>query len=349
MRIAAFTSLTWGYLSRGAVLARTLKRVHPDWVLHLLLVDEPDGSADFSGLLSAFDEIVLARDLPIDGFRGWMFKHDVVEACTAVKGAMLCRLLEGGADAVVYLDPDIAVFHPLDTTVRALGHASVVLTPHQVEPSDAASSRDNEMASLKYGIYNLGFLAVRNDPAGHDFARWWDAQLRRECYDEPERGVFTDQKFCDLVPGLFRNVHVDRDPGCNVASWNLARRRLAFTADGDIQSNGYPLKFYHFTKILGAGETMTDRASVNNPAAFELVTWYRREIRSEAAKAGPIPDWGYGRFTNGLDIPKAIRVLYRERPDLMSYFADPFQAGPGSFLEWLGREMPQHLPAAIDR
>ena len=63
------------------------------------------------------DEVIWAGDLPIDPINGWLFKHDVVEACTAVKGPVLLSLLERGAEKVVYLDPDIAVLGPLTPIV----------------------------------------------------------------------------------------------------------------------------------------------------------------------------------------------------------------------------------------
>ena len=40
-------------------------------------------------------------------------------------------------------------------------------------------------------------------------------------YEEAAFGVYTDQRWCDLVPALFDGVKVLRDPGLNVASWNL--------------------------------------------------------------------------------------------------------------------------------
>ena len=137
---------------------------------------------------------------------------------------MLRRLLRTGAKVVIYLDPDIAVFHSLDSVVDKLSDASILLTPHQVKPNILEGSiRDNELTSLKYGVFNLGFLAVRNDETGGSFADWWARRLHFACYDEPQNGLFTDQKWCDLVPGLFDRVLIERDPGCNVASWNSAR------------------------------------------------------------------------------------------------------------------------------
>jgi hypothetical protein len=250
-RVVAYTSCNRSYLPRAYLLAQTLREAHPDWEIQALITDDPLDDAEAAAFEAVFDRLVYAADLGFERFRSWIFKHDVVEACTAVKGRMLRRLLAANYDRVVYFDPDIAVFHRLDTVVDCLETASVVLTPHQLAANDEAFAiTDNELCSLRYGVFNLGFLAVANDAVGRDFADWWDGHLTRACYDEPALGIFTDQKYCDLVPSLFDRVAIVRDPGCNVASWNISRRSLAVTPDGDILVNGSLLKFYHFTKIF---------------------------------------------------------------------------------------------------
>jgi hypothetical protein len=342
--VVAYTSLTFGYLARGAVMARTLRAVHPDWTIIALIVDIRPPGFDDGGLLAEFDQVVYADALGIDRFACWMFKHDVVEACTAVKGRMLCELLDQGAACVIYLDPDIAVFHDLGEVPALLRDASIVLTPHQIAPNDTAMSMaDNELGSLQYGIFNLGFLAVANDATGREFAAWWSAQLLRACYDEPERGVFTDQKYCDLVPGLFEGVHVLRDPGYNVASWNLSRRRLAISPQGGITANGAKLRFFHFTKVFGIGDTMLDRYGGQDLAVIELRHWYRRTVSNAAAGADRPPGWAYDHFRDGPPIPRRARRLFRSRVDLMQHFDDPFATGPDSFHGWLLA----HEPAAL--
>ncbi len=342
MSMCCFTSFTYAYLSRARVLAASVRRAHPSWHLAAVLVDEPPAGEDPAVLAETFDEVLRLPGLGIPRHRSWIFKHDVVEACTAVKGHALLLLLEAH-EAVVYLDPDIALFHPLDALEELLDRASVVLTPHQVTPNESAHAvADNEGTSLQYGIYNLGFLAVRADAAGFAFARWWARQLHRACYDEVERGIFTDQKYCDLAPALFDRVHVHRDPGWNVASWNISRRLLAVDAAGGISAGGRPLCFYHFTKIGGAGDVMTRRYGANNPVVAEVWEWYRRALAAHAVSWVPPGHWAYGRFDNGLPIRKALRVLYRRRADLMAAFPDPFAAENG-FLSWLRQEQPQLL------
>jgi hypothetical protein len=341
--VCCYTSFSYSYLARARILAQTLRRAHPDWAIHAVLVDKPPPGLDAAAALRDFDRVIEADTLQIPRFRAWMFKHDIVEACTAVKGQMLVELLQAGFDKVVYLDPDIAVFNPMDAILRRLDEASVVLTPHQCEPNDTPMAlADNELASMQYGIYNLGFIAVRNDEVGRAFARWWAAQLHRACYSAVERGLFTDQKYCDLVPGLFATVHVERDPGCNVASWNLSRRTLRFV-DGDILVNGSPLKFYHFTKVGGAGDIMTERYARDNTEVFEVWKWYKRRLVATTLPGIPPRFWSYGTFSNGMPIPDAARRLYRTRDDLMAYFDDPFMIEGNSFYHWMEREAPQSL------
>jgi hypothetical protein len=346
MRTVCFTSFTFGYLARARVLAATLRAAHPAWEIVALIVDDPPPALPAEAL-APFDRVVYAETLPIAGFRGWLFKHDLVEACTAVKGTMLARLLAEGAERVVYLDPDTAIFHPLDDLDGALAGASVVLTPHQTEPNtEERMFRDNERTSLRYGIYNLGFISVRNDASGRAFAAWWAELTHRACYDEPANGIFTDQKYCDLAPGLFDGVAILRDPGWNVASWNLSRRRLAVAPDGAILVNGAKLRFYHFTKIGGVGDLMTERYAGDNLEVYELVTWYKRAVARETFPAAEAWPWRFGRFASGEEIPRAARLLWRERADLVAAFADPFAAGPGTYRGWIARERPDLMALA---
>ncbi len=345
MRVCCYTSFTFAYASRALVLAETVRRVHPEWTLVALLVDEPPPDADAAGLLRTFDEVVPAAQLGIPRFANWLFKHDVVEACTAVKGAMMQRLLAGPHDAAIYLDPDIALFSQLEEVEAALASSSIVLTPHQAAPNLAEPAiMDNEMTSLLCGAYNLGFLAVRNDAAGRGFADWWARMLHRACYDDPAAGLFTDQRCMDLVPGLFDGVRILRAPGCNVASWNLSTRRVTIPSDGAIRVNGEMLRFFHFTKANGLGDVMLERYAGDNVEVFELLAWYKRRLAHHGAHPAAALPWRYGHFSNGVPIPRAARLVFRSRADLIAHFDDPFDAdAPESYLGWLRAEHPEML------
>ncbi len=328
-----FTSASFAYLDRVRVLAETLAKHNPNWKLWLCLVDqEPPGFA-FHPEQDGLAGVVRISELGIPNLRTQIFTHDIVELCTLVKGAMLDQMLARGADRVVYLDPDIAVFDTLAHIECLLTQYDVVLTPHQVEPDELPSAiRDNEIGSLKWGVYNLGFLAVAGTLEGRRFARWWRDRLLDHCYDDVPSGLFTDQRWCDLVPAFFDGVHVLRDPGYNVASWNLSRRPITIDENGDIKAAGRPLRFFHFTKVNWVGEAMIERYSGGRVEVFELMHWYRRRLMVHATHGLPKSWWAYGTYADGTPIPHAHRRLYRDRADLREHYPNPFTAGPAAFL-----------------
>lgn len=341
MSICCFTSATFSYLNRARVCAKSLKAQHPDWTFVLLLTDrEPEGFT-FDVADEPFDAIKRAEDLGIPDFESWLFKHDVVEVCTAVKGPFLLELVERGFEKVFYLDPDTAVFSPLDELVDALDEWDILLTPHQLNPqTDETSIRDNEIGSLKHGVYNLGFAAVASRGDGVRFAQWWRDRMLAYCYDDISSGLFVDQRWCDLAPAFFERLKVVRDPGCNVASWNLSRRIISINLDGEILVNGSPLKFFHFTKLGALGDAMTERYAKDNLPVYSVWAWYKRQVECATDTAIPKRYWAYGEYADGREIPRAARLLYRNRDDLQAVFPNPFECGAQpNFQEWYERRV----------
>lgn len=336
MAIHCYTSISFSYLAKARVLAWSLKRFHPDWIFTLCITDhEPDGFA-FDIDREPFDRVVWSHELPVDNVQGWLFGHDVVEACTAVKGPLM-QVLTGQPDAekIFYLDPDIAVFSSLQPLVDLLDEASILLTPHQLAPETTRMAIiDNERTSLRLGTYNLGFVAIRNNESGKAFADWWNERLREYCHDDPENGIFVDQKWCDLVPALFDDVSIVRDPGYNVASWNLSQRKVSIGESGDILVNGNLLRFFHFTKLGPLGDLMTQRYAQDNTEVYELWAWYRRKIERFTAPEIPEDWWFYGKFDNGDAVTRQQRALYRQRLDLQQAFPNPFATENGGYYQW---------------
>ncbi len=335
--VVCFTSATLAYLDRVRVLGETVRRYHPDWHVVLALPDEEPPGLVLDLAQEPFDEVLPLRSLGIADVMPWAFTHDVVELSTAVKGTVMDLLLRRGAEKVVYLDPDTALFSPLTDLEDLLDVHDVILTPHLVAPAPteaAGEILDNEVGALKHGIYNLGFAAVSARGDGPRFARWWRDRLLTHCYDEPARGIFTDQRWCNLAPGFFPGLHVLRHPGYNVASWNLGHRTMSQDADGGIQVNGLPLRLFHFTKVTTVGKAMIERYSEQSTLPLELLTWYRTTLDAAAVAGLPERWWAYDRYADGTPIPRSDRRAYRDDHTLRRRFPDPFAAGQGSLKEF---------------
>ena len=88
MKIACYTSCSINYLAKARVLAESLKKHNDDAYIVLLMNDVwPDW---FNPEIEPFDDVWKPSDL---GFsESWVFKHNVMELCTAVKGLSLIHI-----------------------------------------------------------------------------------------------------------------------------------------------------------------------------------------------------------------------------------------------------------------
>ena len=332
-----FTSITANYLPKAAALAHSVKRVHPEAVFHVVLSDEMPQCPP--SVTAAFDSVIPIHELPIPNLASWIFKHRIVELCTAVKGTAFQHIsAKHRAERIYYFDPDIIVAGRLDGLERALDRNAILLTPHQTAPETGMRAiLDNEVCCLRHGVYNLGFLAVRMEGQGKAFIDWWAERLRTLCYDEVPNGLFTDQRWVDLAPAFFDDIGIMRDPEYNVATWNLSHRRATGDAPYNIEINGRPLVFYHFSGFdSGAQKIMLDIYGSHSPVLFEFREWYIARCEELGQSSlGKIP-CVHGVFSNGAVVTTDHRLLYRRRGDLMAAFPDPFDASEAnrSYYHW---------------
>ena len=307
-----------------------------------MLSDDPPPGFDLAE--EPFDALLTLDMLAIDGLPGWIFSHSVVELCTAVKGAAVEALFEGyGADQVFFFDPDMVLFARFDELVSTLATHSVVLTPHQTAPENTVDAiMDNEMASLVHGVFNLGFLGVRNSEEGRRFSRWWRDRLLLFCHDDRSRGLFTDQKWVNLAPCFFDDVGILRSPAFNVATWNISQRNATGSLEEGVLINGEPLGFFHFSGFdSGAQEVMLKKYGKASPVLFELRRWYIDACRAHGQdEQGALPS-RYATFDDGTPITQSQRILYREREDLRNAFPDPFATAGGGYLAWYRDNAPE--------
>lgn len=340
-KVRIYTSFNFAYAPRACLLAQSLKKYEKDIEVIALVVDEtstPEAEKAYKVLGRHFDRVVLADSIGIPNFRQWIFKHNVVEACTAVKPRFLETLLAEENAPVIYMDPDTCSFAPYIRGLLANSDKSILLTPHQLTPNESEQSvRDNELGSTKFGVFNLGFASIRPTEQGRAFALWWRKSCEMACYEDVAQGIFTDQKWCDLVPSLFWDFGVVRDPGMNVASWNLSQRKIHFDENGAPTIEDQLLKFFHFTKVGSVGNAMIARYAESNVEAYELLRWYSQELKNMEKSFGKVK-WKYGYFEDGTEISNDQRVLYRHRNDLMMEFKNPFSAAGHSYMSWHANE-----------
>jgi glycosyltransferase involved in cell wall biosynthesis len=347
----ACTIAAKNYLPFARVLARSFREHYPRGRFFVGLVDEIE--EQFDPAVEPF-EVIEARDLGIEDFAAFAFRYTILELSTAIKPALLRRLLALGAPKLLYFDPDILVASPLEEVRDLLDDGNVVLTPHLDQPIED-DRHPGELAILQSGAYNLGFIGLAASQETLRLLDWWHRRVYELCVVDIARGLFVDQKWIDLVPGLFQGVRVLAHPGHNVAYWNLHGRRIERSRSGGFTVNGLPLRFFHFSgfdpESPGAVSKHQNRFTLGDLGdARALYHDYRDRLFAAGYRETRSWPYAYGSFANGVRIPDAARVCYRSQASsARRRFGDPFATGEGSFFRWMLDPVRADVPAGPSR
>ena len=332
------TIIAKNYVAYARVLARSFREHHPDARCYTLVIDDVDGYLDPAE--EPF-ELLTPDQLDLADFERMAARYDVLELSTAVKPWLLRHLLyDRGLEKVAYLDPDIQVCSSLDEIDALLDDHEIALIPHLTEPIPRDGRKPSEADILIAGSYNLGFVALTRRPEVDALLAWWSERLRTECVVAPERGIFVDQRWMDLVPGFLERVAVVRDPGYDVAYWNLHSRRLR-RRDGQLQAGGRPLRFMHFSGFdpLDPGRLSKHQnriAVVPGEPLAELCEQYARLVLAEGHREARDWPYTYAALPDGMPFDHVLRAAYvladEERAVRRSIFEPE---GARELLDWM--------------
>jgi 2-polyprenyl-3-methyl-5-hydroxy-6-metoxy-1,4-benzoquinol methylase/glycosyltransferase involved in cell wall biosynthesis len=346
------TIVARNYLAQARVLGRSLNRTNPEATLWVLVVDGVHESLDEPFTLVDPDELGLGTDLAV-----MRLIYDVTELSTAVKPALLRALLKRTGGPVTYLDPDIQVFSSLEEIEAGARAHGLVLTPHLLSPLPVDECQPTDVDILLSGSYNLGFCSMADRPDIYGLLDWWDASLRRDCIIDHSRGRFVDQRFMDLAPGFVDDLLVLRDPGCNVAYWNLSQRTVERADDGAITVNGHQLRFFHYSgfdprRPLRISKHQSRFTFADLPVVAELYGSYAEALRDEDfAEQARLP-YAYDKTAAGLLLDRPLRRLARrailegELSDEIDVFGEN---GDTALRTWLETPHPDGPLAGLPR
>lgn len=349
----AGTIVASNYLAMAQVLGESFLEHHPDSTFSVLVVD--DGDAD----LPAEIGIVRLGDLDIAPADERLMRtvYDVMEFSTAVKPSFLRFLLAVGDGAACYLDPDIQVFSAFGPQADAALEHGIVLTPHVLSPVPRDGRRVDEETIMQSGMYNCGFLAV--GPTARPFLDWWDARLRFDALVDFGRARFTDQRWVDWVPSLFDYV-IDRDPGMNVAWWNIHDRPIDVTGSAPTVL-GTPLRFVHFSGYDPQQPDLLSKHQLPRPRTDHAVgtgmrtladAYGRRltELGHVERRRGAYP---WNRSHDGVELTTELRRAVRdaaldeiERLGEVRSVPDAFDPD-GGFAAWVAEHVDGSQPTAV--
>jgi hypothetical protein len=343
MKKAVFTIVAKNYIGLAEVLGQSV-RSKTDCDFFILVADEitPDVSVP-SHVLIARDCLEYERSV----WEKMSFQYNLVEFCTAIKPAAFQYFFDKRQfEKVIYADPDVFFFDSADHIFNDLDQYPILLTPHLLKLQTQFKGDYADYLFLSNGTFNLGFLALRKTGTVGAFLEWWHERLVNQCYFDFEKGMATDQKWINLLPGFFSSMElkVCFHKGMNVAPWNYHERKLMKqgdqwqVVDRETGDGAVPLVFVHFS---GYDYGSFLRGQPDHKSESKGYADYEPIFReyAEALAKGDFAKfinlkYSYAFFDNGKNIISLNRRIFRSLTDEGKIYAAPFSTKEGSYYQF---------------
>ena len=233
------------HLAYAKTMAKSFQQFNPDYSIIICLVDKIDNrfnTTDFEPYT-----IIEVEQLAIPQFAKMSAQYSIIELNCAVK-PYLCQFIYKNyhPDILLYLDSDIVFHNSIRIVEDYLLKSDIVITPHSFTPI-----HDNllpmERDFLRGGLYNAGFIGMKNSSTANDFLNWWADKVIDQCYVNFAEGMCYDQQWLSLLPLYYQSVGIIQHRGFNVAYWNLHERIVDKTNAIYTINKKEPLIFMHIS------------------------------------------------------------------------------------------------------
>jgi hypothetical protein len=278
-----FSIITKSYWAHLQTTAASIARFHPDFKYNVLIIDDVYGFADFTkdSRFSFFrPEDFISHQLLLK-----LYKENSPFELSCIFKAKFAQYLftKKNFEKLVYLDVDLFFYQPITPFLNDLEQFNIIITPHLLTPK-ANPAKEGiwlEAFQIGTGLYNMGFFGLRKSAETLSFLSWWDERTSFRCRRDLGHGMFDDQSWIDPVPIIFDSVKVFKDPGYNVANWNLYERNLV-KKNNSFFVDDIPLTFFHFSQANVLQEThltnYRDLLLKSNSALEQLFLLYKEAL-----------------------------------------------------------------------
>ncbi len=317
-----YTVCSANHLAHCKTMADSFIKYNPEYQVIIALTDEINNR--FAASQFEPYTIIESGKLGFLDFNLMAQQYTVIELNCAMKAFVANYIFDQfEPDLLVYLDSDIWVFSSFNSVETAMHENDLLITPHITNsyPNDLFLPKERD--TLRSGLYNAGFMAMKPTQNVKIFINWWMGHLKNECYYNFAEGMGVDQLWLNLIPLLFTNVGIYNNIGANVAYWNLHERSIDFIEDTYLVNQSEPLLFLHISGYSFKQPTILSRHQnrymlSDLPVLQLLLKNYRTKVIKNGYEKFNVMDCVYAKkkkkslgimkFVNQLIQPLGVKV-----------------------------------------
>lgn len=219
------------YAHQGNIALNSAKKHNPDYTtVHIT----DDGSTSDADIILHPNDINLSLSN-----KDWMVIARV--------GIIEYTLTKLDFDSCLFVDGDTYTYHNYQEIQKVLDHGhSLVVIPHLLKPLPEDNFFPQTRTMCLAGNYNSGFFGASKK--GLDFIKWWKFQTSLWPQAVPESGLASEQGWLRFAGDFDDNVKIFRNPGYNVAYWNIKERNIEVIDDQILVDNAN-LVTIHFSGL----------------------------------------------------------------------------------------------------
>ena len=268
------------YLDKFLAMYESLEEAHADFTIYVMCFDKRTHEilTTMQKPHIVFDDVVeLETRYPkLHELKNLRSKAEYCWTCTAASIEFF--LLKYSLENCTYIDADLYFYQDPAVLFEEIAESGsdIAIIEHRYN----ADAKDAETS----GKYCVEFNFFSNSERGREALAWWKERCFEWCYQkfEPateEHVARYDQKYLEMFPVLFRDVHVMKHLGAGIAPWNLKQYRLV-SRGNEIQlehlSTGWrgPLVFYHFQNFKYISENTVNINSQCKDKQLKYAIYY---------------------------------------------------------------------------
>ena len=176
---------------------------------------------------NGFDYFMVHTD-ELKAGHGYTPGDNVIDLVEANRPKVILKYLER-YEQVIFVGADVWFVGPIKDVLKKYPTADGMAAVHCTTPHPEDGKSPNNWSNHLIGHLNADFQVWRNTEQSRKFLEWCASQMERYAPTTPhkEGGVQPrDQVWLNYAPSFVRDFIILREPGCNIAYYNLHERKL---------------------------------------------------------------------------------------------------------------------------